>query len=169
MRHAAFPLMIAALAGAVALATSAGAQGQPPASAEAPAGPPPNGDPGATPIQGDHVYKAFHERAGIERVAATTVDLSAADPRISDIFKNRDLPHLKLMLADQLCYILGGPCKYAGKDMKTAHKDMGVRMADFNALVENLQKAMDKEGVPFRDQNRLLAKLAPQERVVVER
>ena len=46
---------------------------------------------------------------------------------------------------------------------------MGVLVADFIALVENLQKAMDREGVPFRMQNRLLAKLAPQQRVVVQR
>ncbi len=53
--------------------------------------------------------------------------------------------------------------------MKTSHKDMGLQDADFNALVENLQKAMDQEGVPFRAQNRLLAKLAPMQRSVVTR
>lgn len=46
---------------------------------------------------------------------------------------------------------------------------MGVTNKDFNALVENLQWAMDKEGVPFAVQNRLLAKLAPMQRKVVER
>lgn len=163
-------LFAAVLAAGLALTAPAMAQDQSaePAPAADP-GPPPNGDPGATPIAGDAVYKAFHEKAGIDRIVADTVDRSAADPRISDIFKNRDLPHLKEMLSVQLCYILGGPCTYAGKDMKTAHKDMGVRVADFNALVENLQKAMDREGVPFRMQNRLLAKLAPQQRVVVQR
>ena len=36
-------------------------------------------------------------------------------------------------------------------------------------LVENLQWAMRREGVPFAAQNRLLAKLAPMKRVIVER
>jgi hemoglobin len=53
--------------------------------------------------------------------------------------------------------------------MATAHKDMGLQNHDFNALVENLQAAMDQEGVPFHDQNRLLAKLAPMQRTTVER
>jgi hemoglobin len=53
--------------------------------------------------------------------------------------------------------------------MATAHKDMGLQNHDFNALVEDLQAAMDQEGVAFRDQNRLLAKLAPMQRVTVER
>ncbi len=30
-------------------------------------------------------------------------------------------------------------------------------------MVEDLQKAMDKEGVPFATQNRFLARLAPME------
>lgn len=155
----------------LAFAAPAAAQDTAPdAAAEAPApAQPGNGDAGATPFPGLQMYRAFHERAGIERIATDLVDRSVADPRISDIFKNQDLPHLKLMLADQFCFILGGPCRYTGKDMKTAHKNMGIRQSDFNALVENLQKAMDKEGVPFRAQNRLLAKLAPQERLTVER
>jgi hemoglobin len=128
-----------------------------------------DGDAGASPLPNDAVYKAFHEQAGIDRVVETLISLSVSDPRISDIFKNQDLPHLKQMLDEQFCYILDGPCKYTGKDMKAAHKDMGLQMSDFNALVENLQKAMDKEGVPFRAQNKLLAKLAPMERVMVVR
>jgi hemoglobin len=128
-----------------------------------------DGDAGTTPLPNESVYKAFHEQAGIDRVVETLISLSVADPRISDIFKGQDLPHLKQMLDEQFCYILDGPCKYTGKDMKTAHKDMGLQMSDFNALVENLQTAMDKEGVPFHAQNKLLAKLAPMERVVVVR
>lgn len=142
---------------------------QPALAQQAPAEPPPNGDAGATPFKGQAMYRAFHERAGIERITADLVELNAADPRISDIFRNQDLPHIKAMLADQFCFILGGPCQYRGKDMRTTHRDMGVRVADFNALVENLQKAMDKEGVDYHAQNRLLAKLAAQERMVVTR
>jgi hemoglobin len=127
------------------------------------------GDAGATPLPNDAVFNAFHGQAGVDRVVETLIDKSVADPRISDIFKGQDLPHLKKMLSEQFCYLLDGPCKYTGKDMKEAHKDMGLQMSDFNALVEDLQFAMDKEGVPFRAQNKLLAKLAPMERVVVVR
>jgi len=38
-----------------------------------------------------------------------------------------------------------------------------------NALVENLQMAMEKEGVPFQTQNRFLAKLAPMKRDIVDK
>jgi hemoglobin len=53
--------------------------------------------------------------------------------------------------------------------MKAAHQDLGLQDADLNALIEDLQAAMDREGVPFAAQNRLLAKLAPMRKDVVVR
>jgi hemoglobin len=124
---------------------------------------------GTTPIPGDGVYRSLHERAGIDRIVVDMIARCQRDPRIADIFKGTDLVRLHRTLVEQLCYISGGPCHYSGRDMATAHKDMGLQNHDFNALVEDLQAAMDQEGVPFRDQNRLLAKLAPMQRVTVDR
>ena len=123
----------------------------------------------AAPIPGEGTLRAFHGREGIGRVVDDLVDRAVADPRISDIFKNQDLVRLRRTLKEQLCYVLNGGCAYTGRDMKASHADMGIRQSDFNALVEDLQLAMAKERVPFRAQNRLLAKLAPMERRVVTR
>ncbi len=133
-----------------------------------------NANAGATPMKDDGVLKAFHGKEGIARITSDLVDRNIADPRIKDIFATADVPRLKRTLAEQFCYILAGPaseggCDYTGKDMTAAHKDQGITYKDFNALVENLQRAMDKEGVPFSAQNKLLAKLAPMSRQAVER
>ncbi len=128
-----------------------------------------NANAGATPMSDQAVFAAFHGKAGLDRIVASTIALSVADPRITDIFKTADLERLQRTLSEQLCYVLGGGCDYTGRDMKTVHKDMGVRNTDLNILIEHLQAAMDKEGVPFRAQNKLLAKLAPMQRTVVER
>ena len=122
---------------------------------------------GAKPIVGEAVYKAFHEQAGIERIADDLIDRAVADPRIGARFKDAKLPRLKHLLAQQFCYLTGGPCDYTGDDMKAVHQGLGLKQSDFNALAEDLQLSMDKEGVPFRAQNALLAKLAPMERTVV--
>jgi hemoglobin len=162
--------MSIALLIAAALTTGAPAPA-PAADAEQPVAPYTERDAnaGTTPISGDAVYKAFHERAGIDRIVVDLIGRCQRDPRIADIFKGTDLVRLHRTLVEQLCYITGGPCRYSGRDMATAHKDMGLQNHDFNALVEDLQAAMDQEGVPFRDQNRLLAKLAPMQRTTVER
>jgi hemoglobin len=124
---------------------------------------------GASPIRGGAVFDAFHGKAGIDRIVADLIAHLQTDPRVSDIFKASDLVRLQIQLSNQLCFLAGGPCLYDGKTMKAAHKDLGLQDADLNALVEDLQNAMDREGVPFAAQNRLLAKLAPMRRDVVVR
>jgi hemoglobin len=61
---------------------------------------------------------------------------TAADPNRLASFKDK--------LVDQICRAGGGPFTYTGKSMKEAHQDMGVTTADFNAVVEDLVKALDK-------------------------
>jgi len=51
--------------------------------------------------------------------------------------------------------------------MVEAHAAFKIERAHFSALVEVLQVAMDKRGIPFRAQNKLLAVLAPMHREVV--
>ena len=128
---------------------------------------PNNAAAGAKPMVGLAVYKAFHEKAGIERISNDLVDRAVADPRIGAHFKDTKLARLKHLLSQQFCYLTGGPCDYTGDDMKAVHKTLGLKESDFNALAEDLQLSMDKEGVAFRAQNALLAKLAPMEHTVV--
>lgn len=124
---------------------------------------------GATPFAGQGMWHAFHEQAGVDRVVDGFVDRNVADPRIADIFKGQDIVRLRRTLKEQFCYILGGGCAYSGRDMKEAHKNLGAQTKDMNALVENLQKAMATESVPFFAQMRLLSKLAPMKHDVITR
>jgi hemoglobin len=128
-----------------------------------------NANAGAPQFSGDHMWKAFHEQAGVDRVVDDLVDRCIADARIADIFKSHDMVRLRRTLKEQFCYILNGGCTYSGRDMTAVHKDMGLQNTDFNILVEQLQAAMDDEKIGFRDQNRFLAKLAPIQRPSVER
>ena len=97
------------------------------------------------------------------------VNRMVADQRITAMFKNTKLPNLKEQIRDQFCSLSGGPCKYEGDSMKAAHKELGVNKANFNLAVEHLQLAMEGNGVPFRDQNKLLALLAPMHRDIITR
>jgi len=128
-----------------------------------------NANADAQPFTGEQMLAAFHGQAGVARVVDRMVDLSITDPRIAEIFHATDLERLRRTLKEQFDYLLGAGAAYTGRDMKTAHKDQGINTAEFNALVENLQQAMDQEGVAFRAQNQLLAKLAPMKRDVVTR
>ena len=107
--------------------------------------------------------------AGLGKITHDFVERVQKNPRISSFFKDADIDRLEGMLTDQFCDVLGGGCKYAGKSMKEAHANMKVRTADFNALAEDLQDALTAANVPTHQQNKLIAKLAPMHRDVVEK
>lgn len=116
---------------------------------------------GASPITDPAVLEAFHGREGIDRIANRTVDLALADEELGPIFRPFDMVRLRRTLSEQFCYLLGAGCSYTGRDMRTAHANMGVDTRYFNRLVVHLRTAMREEGVPFAMQNRFLALLAP--------
>lgn len=165
------PVLFAHLAVAAALAAPGAAPSPPAVVGERPVDPYVQSDAnaGTTPLSNTATFEAFHGLEGVRRIAANFVDLNVGDPRMNGVFATTDTVRLKRVLAEQFCYILGGGCAYTGRDMAQSHRHQGLQTSDFNAVVENLQIAMDRERVPFRAQNVLLAKLAPMERTVVER
>jgi hemoglobin len=122
----------------------------------------------AQPAQAsDEMYQQFGGKAGITTMIDKFVGYVAADTRINGYFAHANIPHLKYELVQQVCYATGGPCTYTGKDMTAAHEGMGITDAAFNALDEDLDKAMDDQNVPIGAQNYLTAILAPMEQQVV--
>jgi len=113
------------------------------------------------------LYRAFGGHDGLVRVVDDLYADINADARIKGFFEPAKEPHTKAMLVEQFCQVTGGGCTYSGKDMEKVHREMGITRADFDALVEDLQKAMTRNHIPFAAQNQLLAALAPQNRVIV--
>jgi len=109
--------------------------------------------------------KTLFERLGgmpaITAVADEFVNRTTADPRIKDRFFNTDADNLKRLLAEFVCMATGGPCKYSGRDMVTAHAGMDLVDDEFTALVENLAGALDKFNVPAKEKGELLGALGP--------
>ena len=110
------------------------------------------------------LYKRLGGREGIAIVVGDFVGNMAADPRVSARFKDMkgpDVEKLKSNIADQICDATGGPCSYLGRDMKTAHKGMRITEAEWNATVDNLGKALDKNKVGEKEKSELVGLLAP--------
>lgn len=115
----------------------------------------------------DAVFLDLGGKEGIAKIVGDFLPLLLEDSRINDAFKDADMDRLGAMLGEQFCELTGGPCKYSGKDMGSVHKAMRITNAQFNALAEDLQIAMEKNSVPAGAQNKLIAKLAPMQRSVV--
>lgn len=117
----------------------------------------------------DATYRGLGGQQGIHDIVATLVTLILADARIKQSFADSDMKHVAMRLEQQFCVLAGGPCKYEGEPMKEIHGGLKVTNAQFNALAEDLQTAMERHGVPSAVQNKLVAKLAPMQRDIVTR
>ncbi|GIX10245.1 group 1 truncated hemoglobin [Elioraea sp.] len=123
----------------------------------------------APPAHAATLFERLGGMAGITRIVDRMVELGLADPRIAEAFDNTNIDRLKGLIARQFCTLTGGPCAPRRRSMYAAHAHLGLTTFHFNALVEDLQQAMDEEGIPFHTQNRLLAILAPMHREIVTR
>ena len=117
-------------------------------------------------MQGDTTTmekKSLYDRLGGKPAITAVVDdfigNVAGDTRINKRFGTADIPRLKTMLVNQICQASGGPCTYTGASMKDAHKGMKITDPEFNALVEDLVKSLDKFKVGAKEKNDLLGAL----------
>jgi len=118
--------------------------------------------------------KSLYDRLGgkdaITAVVGEFLSNVISDARINTYFKNTNAENLKTKLVSQICEATGGPCKYQGMDMKLAHTPANLKRAssgvhdkigetEFNALVEDLTKALDKFNVPAAEKTELITAL----------
>lgn len=115
----------------------------------------------------DSLYRDFGGQSGLVRLMDDLWGRLIADPRMNPFFKDVKPDHLKAELVVQFCEVAGGPCRRRGPDMKKAHAGVDITKGDFNTLIELLQDSMDAQGIAFAAQNRMLAKLAPMHRDII--
>lgn len=115
----------------------------------------------------DSLYQQLGGQPGLTTLMDDFMTRLLADKRMNPFFKDVDHKHVKAQLVAQFCEVSGGPCKLKGPDMKKAHAGMDITKRDFNALVEVLQDSMSAQGIAFSTQNRLLARLAPMHRDII--
>lgn len=121
----------------------------------------------ATAQTDDALYQDLGGQPGLVALMEEFMPQLLADARMNPFFKDVDQAKTKAQLVSQFCEISGGPCKHKGPAMKKAHSGVDITRSNFNALVEVLQHSMDARSLPFSVQNRLLARLAPMHRDIV--
>jgi hemoglobin len=64
-------------------------------------------------------------------------------------------PYLKFQVAQLVCEVSGGPCKYTGKSMKDSHAHLGISEEEWGVMAQEFQKSLDKFKVPEPEQKAL--------------
>ena len=119
--------------------------------------------------------KSLYERMGGKEAIAKVVDAFttklSADPKLKKRFvavKGARLDKFKANLVNQLCQESGGDCKYAGKDMKAAHKGMRLTENEWTEFLGDLKSTLDDLKVPEKEAIDLATIIAPMHDDIVE-
>ena len=108
----------------------------------------------------------YQRLGGYDALAAVTDDFLgrlATDPSLGRFFVGLSIDskiRVRQHLVDFLCVATGGPCKYTGRDMKTAHTGLHITDADWDTSVKALVAPLDKFKVPEKEKTEVLGAIS---------
>jgi hemoglobin len=108
----------------------------------------------------------YQRLGGYDALAAVTDDFLgrlATDPQLGRFFVGHStdsVVRIRQHVIDFLCVATGGPCKYIGRDMKTAHTGLKITDADWDASVKALVATLDKFKVPEKEKTEVLTAIS---------
>jgi hemoglobin len=114
------------------------------------------------------LYDRLGGEAGVAAIAGSLIDRVSADPKLGRSFKDSNLDRIKKLLAEQICDLSGGPCRYSGDSMREVHAGHHISEAEFFGMVADLRTVLRERHVSQGAANELLRLLAPMKRDVVE-
>jgi hemoglobin len=80
-----------------------------------------------------------------------------ANPAIKEARTRVPKAGLKFHVTSLVCEATGGPCKYTGRSMADAHAKLNITEAQWQAMVADFRKTLDKFNVPAGEQQELMA------------
>ena len=122
--------------------------------------------------QAKSLYARLGGYDGIAAVSDDFVGRLASDPQLGKFFVGHSqdsLRRIRQLVVDQLCEATGGPCYYIGRDMRTAHKGLGISESDWQVAVKHLGESFDKFKVPQQERSELAGALGKLKADIVEK
>ncbi len=104
------------------------------------------------------LYDRLGGAQGISRIVDDAIDAHLNNPVIGARFQNvKDLEHAKKMACEFFAAGSGGPEKYTGKNMRTAHTGMNISEQEYLAVVDDIMGALNKHKIDETTQKDVLA------------
>ena len=108
-------------------------------------------DPSASAHTQESLYKRL---GGYDAIAAFVADLMPRlynDPTLWVYWKGKSVDSRRKgeqLLVDFLCAAFEGPAYYAGPDMKSSHRGLGITLQEWDIFLQHLTATFDALGVP---------------------
>lgn len=84
-------------------------------------------------------------------------DVLNANPAIKAARDRVPAAGLKFHVTTLMCQATGGPCKYVGRGMKESHAHLGIGEKEWQAMLADFVRVLDKYKVPAKEQQELAA------------
>jgi hemoglobin len=128
--------------------------------------------------QASRPAKSLWDRLGGETAVRAVVHdfvlAVAPDPKVNItrsgkfMLDDKKVAQLEQRVVEYISSISGGPLKYTGRDMKTAHRDMAITDAEFDAAAGHLVRVLQKYQVPQKEIAELVSLVATTRKDIVE-
>ena len=106
------------------------------------------------------IEASLYERLGggdkIKQIVADVWANHTSNPLIQNRYANSDGEKVKQVVWEFFCAGTGGPQEYTGDDMLTAHRGMNISDEEFNAVTDDVLKALDKNEVGKKERDEVL-------------
>lgn len=102
------------------------------------------------------LYERLGGEASIAAIIDDALDRHAVNPLIAPRFRGKDLPHLKALGTQFFCMGAGGPQRYEGRDLRTAHTGMNISEQELIAAIDDFVAAMRAQRVADAEVNEVV-------------
>ncbi len=128
--------------------------------------------PPATAAPAPSLYQRLGGYDAIAAVVDDFVPRLATDAQLGHFFAAHSVDskmRIRQLALDFFCARTGGPCVYIGRDLKLAHKGLGITDSDWQVAIRHLEATLDKLKVAAREKGEFLALVASFKGEIVEK
>lgn len=90
------------------------------------------------------LYQKLGGKAALDAAVELFYKKVLADDRVKHYFDDINMNKQRRKQKEFLAAALGGPIPWTGKDLRAAHKDLGLSEADFAAIAGNLKATLEE-------------------------
>jgi hemoglobin len=92
-------------------------------------------------------YERIGGAGAVSMVVDRFYELVLGDPELAPFFEGTDVARVKRHQVLLISQILGGPARYTGPDLRSAHAGLRIGQADFDRVATHLVSVLEGAGV----------------------
>lgn len=103
------------------------------------------------------LYERLGGEPGVRKIVNDILDRNLSNAVIGHHFQKVDMDKLKQLVFEFFSMGIGGPHRYTGRDMRTAHINLNITEEDFLRANNDTLLALEDNGVEQDEKNEVIA------------